>query len=82
MSLGFAPGFAQGPSKLDTIPKTNVLKVGWAVFHPYIYRDPKTNQVTGFTIDLANEMAKGLGDKAIEARETNALKLAMGLRNE
>jgi len=53
---------AQSQSRLDTIPASNVLKVGWAVFHPYIFRDPKTNQVTGFSIDLANEMAKGLGD--------------------
>lgn len=73
--------FAQAPSKLDTIPKTNTLKVGWAVFHPYIYRDPKTNQVTGFSIDLANEMAKGLGDNVkVELVEDNWSTFAAGLQ--
>lgn len=56
-------GLAQAQqSRLDTVPASKTLKVGWAAFHPYIYRDPKTNQVTGFSIDLANEMAKALGD--------------------
>jgi polar amino acid transport system substrate-binding protein len=74
--------FAQAPqSKLDTIPKVNVLKVGWAVFHPYIYRDPKTNQVTGFSIDLANEMAKGLGDNVkVELVEDGWGTFAAGLQ--
>ena len=60
----FAAGsaLAQAPTRLDTVPASKVLKVGWAAFHPYIYRDPKTNQVTGFSIDLASEMAKALGD--------------------
>jgi ABC-type amino acid transport substrate-binding protein len=81
LSLGVAPAFAQAPSKLDAIPKTNVLKVGWAVFHPYIYRDPKTNQITGFSIDLANEMAKGLGDNVkVELVEDSWSTFAAGLQ--
>ena len=72
---------AQAPTKLDTIPRANTLKVGWAVFHPYIYRDPKTNQVTGFSIDLANEMAKGLGDNVkVELVEDSWSTFAAGLQ--
>jgi ABC-type amino acid transport substrate-binding protein len=78
-SIGEA--LAQAQSKLDSIPRTNVLKVGWAVFHPYIYRDPKTNQVTGFSIDLANEMAKGLGDNVkVELVEDSWSTFAAGLQ--
>lgn len=82
--LGFVasgPTWAQSQSKLDTVPRNNTLKVGWAVFHPYIYRDPKTNQVTGFSIDLANEMAKAMGDNVkLELVEDSWATFAAGLQ--
>jgi len=75
------PGLAQAQSKLDTVPKSNSLRVGWAVFHPYIFRDPKTNQITGFSIDLVNEMAKGLGDNVkVELIEDGWGTFAAGLQ--
>jgi ABC-type amino acid transport substrate-binding protein len=79
--LASGPAWAQAQSKLDTVPNSKTLKVGWAVFHPYIYRDPKTNQVTGFSIDLANEMAKGLGDNVkVELVEDSWSTFAAGLQ--
>lgn len=79
--LPVGAAWAQAQSKLDTVPSANTLKVGWAVFHPYIYRDPKTNQVTGFSIDLANDMAKGMGDNVkVELVEDGWSTFAAGLQ--
>jgi ABC-type amino acid transport substrate-binding protein len=56
-----APIGAAGPSVLDRVEKDKVLRVGWAVWHPYVYRDPKSNQVQGVSYDLAQDLAKSLG---------------------
>jgi ABC-type amino acid transport substrate-binding protein len=51
------------PSALDTIQKTGVLRVGWAPWYPYAYRDPKTNGIGGVTVDLVNALASRLHAK-------------------
>jgi polar amino acid transport system substrate-binding protein len=56
------PAPAAEESTLDNIQRTKTLRVGWAVVHPYIYRDPKTNEISGFSIDLMRDMAGALGD--------------------
>jgi ABC-type amino acid transport substrate-binding protein len=58
-----ALGIAAKPSALDRIEKEKTLRVGWAVWHPYVFRDPKTNQVQGVSYDLLNDFAKALGAK-------------------
>jgi polar amino acid transport system substrate-binding protein len=52
-------------SKLNTITKSGKLRVGWANWLPYIYMDPKTNKLTGFTLDFYEEMAKVLNVKTV-----------------
>lgn len=52
---------AQGKSSLERIQKEKVLRVGWAVWHPYVYRDPKSNRIVGVSVDLLEEMARSLG---------------------
>ncbi len=61
LALGRIP-FARAakPSALDRIEKDKVVRVGWAVWHPYVYRDPKNNQVVGVSFELLQDVAKGL----------------------
>ena len=51
---------AQQPSTLQEIKGRQELRVGWAVIYPYIYRDPKTNELTGFAVDFMNDMGEAL----------------------
>ena len=52
-------------SKLNAVTKSGKLRVGWANWFPYIYIDPKTNKLTGFTVDFYEEMAKVLNVKTV-----------------
>lgn len=53
---------AQTPA-LDRIEKNKTLRVGWAVWHPYVFRDPRSNQVQGISYDLVNDLGKAMGVK-------------------
>jgi ABC-type amino acid transport substrate-binding protein len=75
------PGSAAAESALDTIQRTKTLRVGWAVVHPYIFRDPKNNEITGFSIDLMRDMAGALGDGVkLQMVEDSWATLAAGLQ--
>ena len=52
-------------STLDQVLKRGNLRFGWAVWWPYVYRDAKTNEITGISVDLANAMAKALKVKVV-----------------
>ncbi|MBU2497386.1 MAG: ABC transporter substrate-binding protein [Proteobacteria bacterium] len=52
-------------SKLNTIAKKGQLRVGWANWFPYIHIDPKTNKISGFTVDFYEEMARVLNVKLV-----------------
>ncbi len=68
-------------SALDVIQRTKTLRVGWAVVHPYIYRDPKSNELTGFSIDLMHDMAGALGEGVkVQFIEDSWATLAAGLQ--
>src|SRR5690606_27519126 len=55
------PAFAQGqPSAYDAILKRGNLRVGWAPWFPYAYKDPKTNLVAGITADLMKDLAASM----------------------
>lgn len=58
-----APAQAQTPSAYDAVKQRGVLRVGWAPWFPYAYKDPKTNQVAGVTADLMQSLAQSLGTK-------------------
>lgn len=62
LGMAFSPARAQSPA-VDRIEKQKTLRVGWAVWHPYVYRDPKTNQVQGISYDLVQDLGKSLGAK-------------------
>lgn len=54
---------AQSQSALQAVKSRGTLRVGWGVLFPYMYRDPKTNQLSGFAVDFMNAMGKALGVK-------------------
>lgn len=52
-------------STLEKVTKRGELRVGWSDWFPFLYRDPKTQQLTGFTVDLYQHMAKVLNVKLV-----------------
>src|SRR5258708_27269973 len=80
LALAGAIGTAQAQtSALDRIEKQRVMRVGWAVWHPYVFRDPKTNQVQGISYDLVQDLGKSLGVK-VEWVEDSWATLPAGLQ--
>jgi cyclohexadienyl dehydratase len=58
--LGVATHATAAPSALEGIQKRGVIRVGWAPWFPYAFKDPKTNQVAGLTVDLVKNIAANL----------------------
>lgn len=54
---------AQSPSTLDQVRARGTLKVGWGVWFPYVYRDPKTRELQGLSVDILQDLARELGVK-------------------
>ena len=51
-------------STLTKATKAKELRVGWASWFPFMYRDPKTEKLTGFSVDLYDDhLAKDMGVK-------------------
>src|SRR5262245_16214251 len=48
-------------SRIDAIVKAKKIRVGMAPFAPFVYKDPKTNQLEGFEVEAALLFAKDLG---------------------
>ncbi|MFC5312751.1 transporter substrate-binding domain-containing protein, partial [Azospirillum rugosum] len=36
------------------------MRVGWAPWYPYAFKDPQTNKISGLTVDLIQDMAQWL----------------------
>lgn len=72
---------AQQPSTLQDIKERKELRVGWAVIYPYLYRDPKTNELTGFAVDFMNDMSEALKVKVVWVEDSWATMVA-GLQSK
>ncbi len=61
--LGMVCSFAgaQEESALLEIQRRGAIRVGWAVWYPYMFRDPKTNELAGATADVFEDLAETLG---------------------
>ncbi len=70
---------AQGASNLERIQKEKVLKVGWGTWYPYVFKDPKTSKLTGFSYDLVEDMGKTLGAR-VEWVEDSWATLVAGIQ--
>ncbi len=58
-------------STFDRIMATREIRCGYYVFPPVTYRDPKTGDLSGFTVDMMNEIGRRAGLKVVWAEETN-----------
>jgi ABC-type amino acid transport substrate-binding protein len=72
---------AQQLSTLQDIKSRKELRVGWAVIYPYVYRDPKTNELTGFAVDFMNDMGEALKVKVVWVEDSWATMVA-GLQSK
>ncbi|MGA8261898.1 MAG: transporter substrate-binding domain-containing protein [Arenicellales bacterium] len=53
-------------STLTKATKAKSLRVGWASWFPFMYRDPKSDKLTGFTVDLyENYLGPAMGVKVV-----------------
>lgn len=53
-------------STLTRATMSKELRVGWSAWFPFMYIDPKTQKLTGFTVDLYEQhLAKALGVKIV-----------------
>jgi ABC-type amino acid transport substrate-binding protein len=75
-ALGSATALAQTTSGLDAIKKRGSLRIGWGVWVPYMFLDPKTRELTGITVAIGNAMGQHLGVKAEFVQTTWATMVA------
>jgi ABC-type amino acid transport substrate-binding protein len=64
-SAGPAAAYHEIPGLLEQIDKNGVINAGYGVYPPYTMEDPNTKQVTGFSIDIIEEVAKQLNVKVV-----------------
>ena len=48
---------------LNRWKETGVIKVGWATWYPFAYRDPKSGEIKGFMIDYFRVLGEEIGMK-------------------
>lgn len=70
---------AQAVPALNEIKARKELRVGWAVFYPYIYLDPQTKKITGFAADFMEAMSTALNVKLVWVEDSWAT-LTAGLQ--
>ncbi len=66
----------------DRIIKTNTIRCGYYVFPPVTYRDPNTKELSGFTVDLMEEIGKRAGLKIEWTEETGFTGWIQSLRTK
>lgn len=77
-----AAGWAQGTSTLDTVKERGTLRIGAAQAEPWFFKDPGTQQWSGFGIALGKALADSLGVKLdiVEVTWGNAIAALQGNR--
>lgn len=66
----------------DRVLRTNTLRVGYVISPPACYKDLQTNQLTGYSVEIINEMGKRLGLKVQwTADEATWATMIEGLKN-
>jgi|GEM_PF-249908 len=67
-------------SAFDRVMRTGVIKCGYYVFPPVTYKDPNTGKLSGFTIDMMEEIGKRASLKIEWEEETNFSNWIPGLQ--
>lgn len=78
IGLGASEAVAQSAA-IKRIDSQRTIRVGWAVWHPYVFRNPKTNQLEGISYELVQELGKAMNVK-VEWVEDNWSTLPAGLQ--
>lgn len=66
-----APTVEARKTAFDRIMETRTIRCGYYVFPPVTYRDPNTKELSGFTVDMMNQIGRRAGLKIEWAEETN-----------
>lgn len=74
-SAAWTPASAQD-ALLDEIISRGELRVGWSTSYPQLYKDPKTDQVVGISVDIMTELAKQMGVKLVMVEDSWATLIA------
>jgi polar amino acid transport system substrate-binding protein len=70
-------------SVYDRVMETKTLRCGYASYPPTaIYKDPQTGEIKGIFVEIAEEMAKGMGLKLVWAEETGWSSFVEGLESD
>lgn len=64
-------GTSTHETTFDRIMETRTIRCGYYVFPPVTYRDPNTKELSGFTVDMMNEIGRRSGLKIEWTEETN-----------
>lgn len=64
---------------MERILRTGVIRCGYYVFPPITYRDPNTNALSGFSVDMMNKIAKVANLKVEWSEEVNFANWTSGL---
>ena len=77
-----ASGWAQGQSTLDAVKERGTLRIGAAQAEPWFFKDPGTQQWSGFGIALGKALADSAGVKleVVEVTWGNAIAALQGNR--
>jgi polar amino acid transport system substrate-binding protein len=75
-------GLAQGKSTLDAVKERGTLRIGAAQAEPWFFKDPATQQWTGFGVALGKALADSMGVKLeiVEVTWGNAIAALQGNR--
>ena len=68
-------------SALQRIQRSGVIRVGWALWYPWMSLDDKTKKLVGIGPDVMEELAKALGNVKIQWVADNWATLVAGLQS-
>lgn len=75
------PSFAQSVATLEAAKERGALRVGWAVWYPYVFRDPATNEISGIMPDYMAKVVEPLDGVNVEWVEDSTATLIAGLQS-
>ncbi|CAD6514001.1 L-cystine-binding protein TcyA [Paraburkholderia sabiae] len=76
-----APAHAEGPAGWESVKKAGVLRCGAAVAPPYVMRDPKTGEYSGFFSELCRNFGQNVLKVKVEFVDTTWDNIVAGLQS-
>jgi polar amino acid transport system substrate-binding protein len=80
LMLGSRGAHAQKTPTLDAIKRRGAVRIGWAVWYPYVFRDPQNNEISGIMPMYMADMARALGGVKVDWVEDSTATLIAGLQ--